>query len=232
MPWRTRSSWPPEPLSPSPRAPVTLGLRPRALPPSFGTGHRGRLPQGQPAGSESLLARMERQGGAGALVTVALVCIVSVWHTSSREQSSRLQEERHRSLQHVEQEGDITVRMIPGLCRHLGWLIVLLTVLILGVGDAAAEPKKFTFINVVLDGTKIWLPSSVMVQEGDEVELTLINKLDDPHGFKIADWGIEEVIQPTAQMTIKFTASQPGVHSYLCHLHPPHLGGQILVLGE
>ena len=33
-------------------------------------------------------------------------------------------------------------------------------------------------------------------------------------------------------MTVQFSASQPGVHSYLCHLHPPHLGGQMLVLSE
>jgi plastocyanin len=117
--------------------------------------------------------------------------------------------------------------------RHLGWLVVLFTVLMLSAGYAvAAEPKKFTLINVVLDGTKIWLPSSLMVQQGDEVEITLINKLDDPHGFKIEDFGIEEVIQPQAQMTVKFTASQAGAHSYICHIHPPHLGGQILVLSK
>jgi hypothetical protein len=46
----------------------------------------------------------------------------------------------------------------------------------LSPGDAtAAEPKKFTLINVDLDGTKIWLPSSIMVHQGDAVELTLIN---------------------------------------------------------
>ena len=125
------------------------------------------------------------------------------------------------------------MREIPWRSRPLGWLVVLLTVLMLGAGyAAAAEPKKFTLINVVLDGTKIWLPSSVMVQQGDEIELTLINKLDDPHGFKIEDFGIEEVVQPKAQMTVKFTASQTGAHSYICHLHPPHLGGNILVLSK
>ena len=118
-----------------------------------------------------------------------------------------------------------------GWSRPFGWLVVLLTVLLLGAGDAAAaEPTKFTLINVVLDGTKIWLPSSLMVRQGEEVELTLINKLDEPHGFKIEDFGIEEVVQPKAQMTVTFTASQPGVHRYLCHLHPPHIGGQLLVL--
>ena len=123
------------------------------------------------------------------------------------------------------------MREIRWWSRQLGWLVVLLLILMLDVGHAvAAEPKKFTLINVVLDGTKIWLPSSLMVQQWDEVELTLINKLDEPHGFNIKDFGIEQVVQPKAQMTVKFTASKAGAHSYICQLHPPHLGGNILVL--
>jgi len=123
------------------------------------------------------------------------------------------------------------VRAIHGWRRRLGWLGVCLTVVLLGAGaGAAAEPTKFTVMTVVLDGTKIWLPSSLIVHQGEEVELTLINKLEDPHGFKVEDVGIEEVVQPKAQMTVTFTASQPGVHRYLCHLHPPHIGGQLLVL--
>ena len=123
------------------------------------------------------------------------------------------------------------VRAIHGWSRRLGWLVLFLTLLILGAGAAtAAEPKKFTLMTVVLDGTKIWLPSSLMVHQGDEVELTLINTLEDPHGLKIEEVGIEEVVQPKAQMTVRFTAAPPGVHRYLCHLHPPHIGGQLLVL--
>ena len=125
------------------------------------------------------------------------------------------------------------MRETYGGSRPRSWLVVLLLVLMLGAGDAAAAaPKKFTLITVVLDGTKIWLPSSLMVHQGEEVELTLINKLEDPHGFKIAEVGIEEVVQPKAQTTVKFTASQPGAHSYICHIHPPHIGGQILVLSQ
>jgi plastocyanin len=125
------------------------------------------------------------------------------------------------------------VRETYGGSRPRSWLVVLLLVLMLGAGDAAAaEPKKFTLITVVLDGTKIWLPSSLMVHQGEEVELTLINKLEDPHGFKIAEVGIEEVVQPKAQTTVTFTASQPGAHRYICHIHPPHIGGQILVLSQ
>jgi plastocyanin len=105
--------------------------------------------------------------------------------------------------------------------------------MLLGAGDAAAaEPTKFTVMTVVLDGTKIWLPSSLIVHQGDEVELTLIKKLEDPHGLKIAEVGLEEVVQPQAHMTVRFTASQPGVYSYLCHLHPPHIGGQLFVVSK
>ena len=120
-----------------------------------------------------------------------------------------------------------------GWSRRLGWLVVLLTVLMLSPGYAtAAEAKKFTLINVDLDGTKIWLPSSIMVHQGDDVELTLINKLNDPHGFAIKAFGLEEVVQPKSQVTVTFTASQAGAYTYSCHLHPPHLGGNILVLSK
>ena len=114
-----------------------------------------------------------------------------------------------------------------------GWWGVLLVAFILaGSHGAAAEAKKFTVINVLLDGSKIWLPSTLIVQQGDEVELTLVNKLDDPHGFKIEDFGIEEVVQPKEQTTVKFTAAKPGVHGFVCHIHPPHIGGQLLVLNK
>jgi len=63
------------------------------------------------------------------------------------------------------------------------------------------------------------------------VELTLINKLDEPHGFKIERLRIEEVVQAKSQMTVKFTASQLGAHSFICQLHPPNLGS-ILVLSK
>ena len=119
-------------------------------------------------------------------------------------------------------------------CRvQFGWCSVLLAVLILaGSQVATAESKKFTLLNVLLEGTKIWLPSTLVVQQGDAVELTLINKLDEPHGFKIEAFGIEEVVQPKAQTTVKFSAAKPGPQDYICHIHPPHVGGQMLVLSK
>jgi heme/copper-type cytochrome/quinol oxidase subunit 2 len=117
------------------------------------------------------------------------------------------------------------------VCRGLLMVVCLLLTPITYVGSLhAQEAKKFTLINVIFDGTKIWLPSSLIVHEGDTVELTLINKLDEPHGFQIAAFGIEEVVQPKAQTNVRFTATKAGLSSFICHIHPPHIGGQILVL--
>ncbi len=112
----------------------------------------------------------------------------------------------------------------------LSMTVILLTIGIhVGVTEAQGI-KKFTLINVIFDGTKIWLPSSIIVHEGDEVELTLVNKLDAPHGFQIGVFGIEGVVNPKSKMTVQFTAHTPGLHAFKCHIHPPHIGGQILVL--
>jgi len=125
------------------------------------------------------------------------------------------------------------------LVKHMRWrrspLAVLITVLLLVLGaqvslTGADEVQKFTLINVIFDGTKVWLPSSLIVHEGTTVELTLINKLEEPHGFKIAEFGVETVVQPKATTSVTFTASKAGLHDFVCHMHPPHVGGQILVV--
>ena len=119
--------------------------------------------------------------------------------------------------------------------RSVWWGVTALSVVLLAYGVQvgsvqAQDSKKFTMINVIFDGTKIWLPSSLIITEGDAVELTLINKLDEPHGFQIAAFGIEEVVQPKAQTTVRFTATKNGIIPFICQMHPPHIGGQILVV--
>ena len=118
-------------------------------------------------------------------------------------------------------------RVIP----FLGIAVVtLLVMLVVDPGSAEAVDKKFTLINVIFDGTKIWLPSSLIVHEGDRVAVTLINKLDAPHGFKIDTFGVEAVVNAKSKSTVEFTAKGAGLHPFVCHIHPPHIGGQILVV--
>lgn len=94
-------------------------------------------------------------------------------------------------------------------------------------------PKKgsehYTLAAVDIDGAKFWLPSTIVVRQGTEVELTLVNKLDAPHGFAIDGLKIKEEVPAKGSVTVHFTAKRSGTYPFYCQLHAPHIGGQILV---
>ena len=124
-----------------------------------------------------------------------------------------------------------------GRCRGthmlIGFIVLMATMMAGAISPTEAiGPKKFTLISVHFDGTDIWLPGSLIVDQGDDVELTLINKLDVLHGFKIDVFGIESVIEAKSKSTVTFTAKTVGVHPYTCQLHPQHIGGQIQVMAR
>lgn len=98
-----------------------------------------------------------------------------------------------------------------------------------GANAASPAPNSFTVVNVTASGAKIWLPSTVATRSGQQVSLVLDNKLDEAHGFAIDDYGIRVVVQPKSKQTVTFTA-KPGVSRFYCHLHPAHVGGQVIVL--
>lgn len=116
----------------------------------------------------------------------------------------------------------------------VGMMVLIATLLLAATGptEAAGLKKKFTLVNVAFDGTKIWLPGSIIVNQGDSVEFTLINTLDVPHGFKIDVFGIESIIAAKSKSTITFTAKMAGVHEYICQIHPAHVGGQVHVIAK
>jgi nitrosocyanin len=122
----------------------------------------------------------------------------------------------------------------PQGIRLLIGMLVVIAAVVVGTTrfSEAVGPQKFALVNVIFNDTKIWLPGTIIVHQGDEVELTLVNQLDGPHGFKIDVFGIESVIAAKSKSTVKFTAKTAGLYTYSCHLHPPHIGGQILVLAE
>jgi nitrosocyanin len=94
-----------------------------------------------------------------------------------------------------------------------------------------AGEVKLTVVNVQSpQGVKIWTPESVFAKKGDTVTLRLINKLDKEHGYRIKDFGVSEVILANKAKTITFKADKAGVFPIRCHLHPPHVSGQLVVL--
>jgi nitrosocyanin len=90
-----------------------------------------------------------------------------------------------------------------------------------------------TFVNVEYEGTKIWLPGTLVVKQGTKVTLKLINNVpSDPkeHGFAVPAYNIAETVVRGEPKTVEFTADKPGIFPITCHLHPAHVGGQLVVL--
>ena len=100
-------------------------------------------------------------------------------------------------------------------------------------GQAAEGSMSFTVVNVEYEGTKIWVPSTIVARKGQTVRLTLVNKVpSDPnqHGFAIPAFGVAAVVTRGENQTVTFTADKDGVFPTTCQLHPAHVGGQLVVL--
>jgi nitrosocyanin len=107
---------------------------------------------------------------------------------------------------------------------------------LLGTAPAArAEEtvREITVVNVEYEGTKIWVPSTLVVTRGDRVKLKLINNVPsepNQHGFAIAAFNVAAVVDRGQPATVEFVAEQAGIFPITCHLHPAHVGGQLVVL--
>jgi nitrosocyanin len=97
----------------------------------------------------------------------------------------------------------------------------------------ADNPHEFTMVNIEYEGTKVFVPSVLVVHKGDTVKIKVINniKSEPPnHGFAIPDFKIEEVVNRGETKTVEFTADKAGVFDIKCQLHPAHVHGQLIVL--
>ena len=97
----------------------------------------------------------------------------------------------------------------------------------------ADGPQEFTMVNIEYEGTKVFVPSTLVVHKGDTVKIKVINniKTEPPnHGFAIPDFKVEEVVNRGEPKTIEFTADKAGVFEIKCQLHPAHVHGQLIVL--
>lgn len=109
---------------------------------------------------------------------------------------------------------------------------IAVVVLLGGIAPVAqAGDIALTLVNIETpQGVKIWEPPSITAKKGDKVTLKLINKLDKEHGFAIEAYGIKEVVDGNKTKTVSFTADKAGIFPIQCHLHPPHVAGQLIVL--
>ncbi len=98
--------------------------------------------------------------------------------------------------------------------------------------ETGAEPKMFTVVNVLFEGSKMFVPSVLAVSKGDRVSVTVINNIpgEPPnHGFAIPAFGVETVVNRGEKKTLEFTADKAGIFDIQCQLHPAHLHAQLIV---
>lgn len=97
--------------------------------------------------------------------------------------------------------------------------------------SALAEKRSITLVNYETDGVKQWLPGTIIVKKGDDVEITLINNVPSGvHGFFIPDFNVRKDVKKGVKEVVTFKAEKDGLFPMKCHLHPAHVGGQLLVL--
>lgn len=97
----------------------------------------------------------------------------------------------------------------------------------------AQSVKEVTLVNIEFEGSKIWVPGPVVVEKGDTVKIKAINNVKtDPavHGLAIPAYGIEVVVNAGKPENIEFKADKAGIFPISCHLHPTHVGTQLVVL--
>jgi plastocyanin len=95
-----------------------------------------------------------------------------------------------------------------------------------------AEVRKITLVNYEIEGTKQWVPGTIAGYEEEELEITLINKAKGPHGFMIPSHDVTEVVKKGEKKIIKVKLKKEGIYPMKCHLHPAHIGGQLIILDK
>ena len=97
--------------------------------------------------------------------------------------------------------------------------------------SAFAEKREITLVNYETDGVKQWLPGTIIAKKGDDVQITLINNVPSGvHGFFIPDFNVRKEVKKGVKEVVTFKADKEGLFNMKCHMHPAHVGGQILVI--
>jgi nitrosocyanin len=122
---------------------------------------------------------------------------------------------------------------LKGLIAVLGGVLVVVCLTVVSsrlVGAQAA--KEFTLVNIEFEGSKVWVPGPIVVKKGDTVKIKAINNVkSDPaeHGLAIEAFGVKKVVNRGKAETVEFKADKAGIFPITCHLHPAHVGTQLVV---
>jgi heme/copper-type cytochrome/quinol oxidase subunit 2 len=138
-----------------------------------------------------------------------------------------------------------TVRRRGGRARggwlgRLGALALLLPLSAAGehheeaAGHAAPEAASpIQVLSANVQGKNVYIPATIVVEEGRPQVLSIFNATDTPHGFAIPDLGIEVVLPVGEEFELKLPPLEGGrIHRIHCQLHAPHRNATLVVLDD
>ena len=73
-------------------------------------------------------------------------------------------------------------------------------------------------------------PGTVVVNEGDTVNLEIVGINGIEHPFHIEGYGVSGVVKRGEVTTVSFLADKPGIFKLVCELHRPTMEADIVVL--
>ena len=101
-----------------------------------------------------------------------------------------------------------------------------------GADGFESDTDTVQVVSANVGGKNVFIPATIAVTEDTPATLSIFNATDTPHGFKIDAAGVEAILQPGVETTVELKGMKSGIYPIHCHLHPPHRGGQLLVLDD
>jgi Cupredoxin-like domain len=78
--------------------------------------------------------------------------------------------------------------------------------------------------------TFVFDPSQIVVHEGDNITLNILDVQGDHHAITVEGHGGEFILHRGELKTMTFNADKAGIIHYFCSIHQPTMQGEILVL--
>src|SRR5262245_9971608 len=94
-------------------------------------------------------------------------------------------------------------------------VVMAVLVMLASAAPAAATDLEFTVFNIEYEGTKVWVPSTLVAYDGDNLKIKLINNVkSDPnqHGFAIAPLNVAAVVNRGEPQTVEIKAVKKGIY--------------------
>ena len=114
--------------------------------------------------------------------------------------------------------------------RSVALVSLALAVATLLAGCGSEETDRLKADDGPVEGGNGITPAKLTAHEGRDVEIAVTNTAKDKqHGFKIDDFGVEEVIDQGKTTKVKFKADKAGTFKVYCHLHPTHKPAELVV---